>query len=62
MQWQFIIALVIAIPVILFPAALIWYLNVGGVYQAIQAARQRRAAQGEKVKVAAEAKGQSAEK
>ena len=62
MQWQFIIALVVAIPVILFPAALIWYLNVGGVYQAIQAARQRRATQGEKANVVAEAKEQPADK
>lgn len=44
MQWEFIIALIIAIPIILFPAAFVWYLNIGGIYQAIQEARERRAA------------------
>jgi len=36
MQWEFIVALVIAIPIILFPAAFVWYLNIGGIVQAIQ--------------------------
>ena len=42
MQWEFIVALVIAIPIILFPAAFVWYLNVGGIYAAIKEARARR--------------------
>ena len=45
MDWQIIVALVIAIPVILFPVAFVWYLNVGGIYTAIKEARARRAAQ-----------------
>ncbi len=40
-----ILALVIAIPIILFPAAFVWYLNVGGIYAAIKEARERRVAQ-----------------
>ena len=44
MQWEFIVALVIAIPIILFPAAFVWYLNIGGIYAAIKDARVRRAA------------------
>ena len=44
MEWQFIVALVIAIPIILFPAAFVWYLNVGGIYHAIQEARRKRQA------------------
>ena len=44
MEWKFVIALVIAIPVVLFPAALVWYLNVGGIYAAFKEARDRRAA------------------
>jgi hypothetical protein len=44
MEWQFIVALVIAIPIILFPAAFVWYLNVGGIYSAIKEARERKAA------------------
>lgn len=46
MEVAFIIALVIAIPVILFPAAFVWYLNIGGLVKALQA---RRAAKAEKV-------------
>ncbi len=44
MQWQLIVALVIAVPVILFPAAFVWYLNLGGIVQAVREARQARAA------------------
>ena len=44
MQWELIVALVIAIPVILFPAVFVWYLNIGGIYAAIKEARERRAA------------------
>jgi len=43
MEWQFIVALVIAIPIILFPVALIWYLNIGGIYAMVRDARKRRA-------------------
>jgi len=42
MQWEFVVALVIAVPIILFPAAFVWYLNVGGIYAAIKEARARR--------------------
>jgi len=37
MEWQFAVGLILAIPVILFPAAFVWYLNVGGLYQALKA-------------------------
>jgi len=47
MQWEFIVALVLGIPVILLPVALVWYLNIGGIYEAIQKARKERAARGE---------------
>ena len=49
----FIVALVIAIPIILFPAAFIWYMNVGGI---IHAVKEARAAQ-EKKMGTAKAKG-----
>jgi len=55
MQWEFIVALVIAIPIILFPAAFVWYLNVGGIYRAVQTALARKAAREKEVKEAAEA-------
>jgi len=49
MEWQIIVALVIAIPIILFPVALIWYINIGGIYLAIKEARVRRAARKKEV-------------
>ena len=56
MEWQFIVALVIAIPIILFPAAFVWYLNIGGIYAAIKEARVRRAAHEKEVREAVRAK------
>jgi hypothetical protein len=44
MDWTFVVALVVAVPVILFPAALIWFLNVGGVFAAYRVAREKRTA------------------
>lgn len=46
MEWQVILVLVIAVPLILFPAAYLWYINVGGIYAAVQVARKRKAARG----------------
>ena len=49
MQWEFIVALVIAIPIILFPAAFVWYLNIGSIFShAREAARKRKAVREEK--------------
>jgi hypothetical protein len=39
MQWQLIVALVMIVPVILFPAAFVWYLNIGGIVRAVREAR-----------------------
>ena len=47
MQWELIVALVLAIPVILFPVAYVWYLNIGGVVHAVREARQAKATQKE---------------
>ena len=54
MQWELVIALVIAIPVILFPAAFVWYLNIGGLVQAAREARQAKAAHDKKLGTATE--------
>ena len=56
MQWEFVIALVIAIPIILFPAAFVWYLNVSGIYAAIKEARAKRAAREKGVSAVVKAK------
>ena len=42
MEWQIVVALVVAIPVILFPAAFVWYLNIGGIVQAVRESRTAR--------------------
>ena len=42
MEWKAIVMLAIAIPVILFPVAFIWFINIGGIYTAIKEARARR--------------------
>ncbi|MBM4443860.1 MAG: hypothetical protein FJ020_00980 [Chloroflexi bacterium] len=48
MDWEFIVALVVAIPIVLLPVAFVWYLNIGGIYATIRAARRRRAARRER--------------
>lgn len=59
MEWEFVVALAIAIPIILFPAAFVWYLNAGGLYHAIHEAvakrrekERRAAAEGQTARVA----------
>jgi len=44
MEWQIILALVIGIPIVVFPLAYIWYLNIGGIVLAIKHAREKRTA------------------
>lgn len=48
MELEFIIALAIAIPIILFPAAFVWYMNLGGIVQAVREAREAGAAREKK--------------
>ena len=54
MEWYIILVLVLGIPVILFPAAYVWYLNVGGIYALIKEAREKKAAREEATRPAAE--------
>ena len=44
MEWEIIVALVIAIPVILLPVAFVWFLNIGGLYASVKKARAGRVA------------------
>ena len=60
MQWEFIVALIIAIPIILFPAAFVWYMNVGGIYAAVREALKRRAALQERMKALAQGEQETA--
>lgn len=62
MEWQIIIALVIAIPIILFPVAFVWYLNIGGLVTTLREwrnahfARRRRTTKPVTAAAAAETK------
>ena len=50
MEWQFAVALVIAIPIILFPPVFLLYVNTG-FYMATKESRARRAARENKEKL-----------
>jgi len=56
MEWQFVAALVLAIPVILLPVAFAWYLNLGGLLSRIKELRAKKAALEKGIKVGAEVK------
>jgi hypothetical protein len=51
MHWELIIALIIAVPIILFPAAYVWYLNIGGIYAAMKEARAKKTARDKQEKI-----------
>jgi hypothetical protein len=52
MEWQVIVALVVAIPVLLIPVVLIWYLNIGGMVAAVREARRAKATHREQETIA----------
>lgn len=45
MPWPIILILVLAVPFLLFPLAFIWYVNIGGSYQALRQGQLKKAAQ-----------------
>ena len=47
MEGQIVLALAIVVPFVLFPAAFVWYLNIGGIAAAVKEARARKAAEAE---------------
>ena len=51
MEWQILVAIAVAIPVILFPAAFVWYLNIGGITHALREARAAREKKAATVKI-----------
>ena len=52
MDWQIIIALVIAIPILLFPVVFVWYLNFDSVIAALRNWRKARRASRRRVEAA----------
>ena len=50
MSLWFIVAIVVAIPIVLVPVALIWYINVSGLAQVMKDARVRQKAKAKLVR------------
>ena len=48
MEWEFIVALMVGVGIILFPVALVWYLNLGGIYTSIRNSRRTSAGEVER--------------
>jgi len=44
MEWQIIVALVVAVPIILLPIVFVWFITIGGMLTAAKEARVKRAA------------------
>lgn len=44
MEWQIILAIALGIPAVLVPAALVWFINVSGIYTVIRETQRRKAA------------------
>lgn len=52
MSWQIIVALIIIVPLILIPVALIWFLNFGGMRIVLKEVSEKQIAQKESVSTA----------
>ena len=57
MEWYIILIIVLAVPVVLFPVAFVWYLNVSGLYRVMRDARQREKKRAEAARKAGEPSG-----
>ena len=55
MEWQFIVALIIAIPIIIFVPVLVWIAVASGLYQVARDSLRRRVLTRRKVAPATEA-------
>ncbi len=44
MQWRFVEALILAVPIVLLPVAVVWYFNLGGVGAAFRQSKAKRVA------------------
>jgi hypothetical protein len=36
MNWQILIAIIVAVPIIMLPVAVLWYLNIGGAFNSVR--------------------------
>lgn len=56
MEWWVILLIVLIVPILLFPAGLIWYINISGIYTVIRETQKRQAARKKRAKEASLAK------
>jgi uncharacterized membrane protein len=49
MEWQIIVVLAVVVPLILFPVAFIWYVNIGGLTIMLRERRSKKAAAKERM-------------
>ena len=42
MEWEMVVAIAMATPIILLPVAFVWYLNLAGIYAAVKETRKAR--------------------
>jgi len=54
MEWQVILAMVVAAPVLILPVAFIWYLNIGGAVAAGKETGKEEAKEGAKARSTAQ--------
>ena len=50
MAWWMILIIIVAVPLVLFPAVFIWYMNVSGLYTVIRETQKRRVARKRRVR------------
>ena len=56
MDWQIVVALVVAVPVILVPVVFVWYVNAGGMVRVLRARQARATAKRASVPVETDAR------
>ena len=49
MELGMVLVLLVAIPVVIFPAAFVWHLNIGGIVEAVREARAKKVATAEAI-------------
>ncbi len=42
MEWEMVVAIAVATPIILLPVAFVWYLNLAGIYAVVKETREAR--------------------
>ena len=52
MEWWVVLVIIVAIPIILLPAAFIWYMNVSGLYTVIRETQKRAVARRKRIQEA----------